>query len=261
VFVFVAVSLEEMNSGHAQNYSYLRFAQDGDLDEFIHEILDSTFQQVHEVIDNNHIATLDIPLATEMAMQKLLSIVNLAMFPHDGTPTITKETSSESNQQLLPLEYFQPDPEPTPSPIDNWARGASKLSSVLPFASLLFLLLTPVTVPTRHIQPLEDPLFNLQSSKSDGTRTPSVSSMRSSRTGSSKTSSLASSRTGPLSRHGTNRGGGIGGIDNSPKIIELDESNSLSSGHGNGNGSLNTTNHLYDMLQKQVHSPPLSPLI
>ena len=95
-------------------------------------------------------------------------------------------------------------------------------------------------VPTRHISITEDPLYNLES-KSDGTRTPSVSSMRSSTTGRSKSSH--SSRG--LSRNGTTRS--EFSHDNAPKIIELDESNSLGEG-----GGLNGTNHLYDLLQKQV---------
>jgi hypothetical protein len=107
----------------------------------------------------------------------------------------------------------------------------------------LSLCLSVSSVPTRHIQSVEDPLFNLES-KSDGTRTPSVSSMRSSRTGGSKSTTSLSSRA--LSRNGTNRGDHH--LDNPPKIIELDENNSLSE----GSAGMNSTHHLYDLLQKQV---------
>lgn len=74
--------------------------------------------------------------------------------------------------------------------------------------------------------------------------------MRSSRTGGTKSSH--SSRA--ISRGGTNRMDHI--HDNSPKIIELDELNSLS----DGSAGLNSTHHLYDLLQKQVFHPLLSPL-
>lgn len=94
-------------------YSYNRFAFDGEKEEHIREIIDITLQLVNQKIDENWIATLDVPLAAEIAMTKLLTVVNLAMYPHDGNIKLN-----------LPLEHFQPDPEPRRCPVDSWARGA-----------------------------------------------------------------------------------------------------------------------------------------
>ena len=97
-----------------RNYCYNRFALDNENEEFILNIIENIFEEVNQIIDLKWISTLDIPITTQLSMYKLYSIVNLSMYPHDG--------KIKENYQVL--EHFQPDSEPIPSSIDNWARGA-----------------------------------------------------------------------------------------------------------------------------------------
>jgi hypothetical protein len=98
-----------------------------------------------------------------------------------------------------------------------------------------------IIVPIRHIANTEDQHF--KHGASDGTRTPSVSSLRSSTTGRSKTSSHSSHR-------GISRGAPRAAEfqENAPKIIELDDEPSLM---GEG-GGMSGTGYMYDQLQKAV---------
>lgn len=121
-----------------KDYSYNRFATDNGNEEFVFQIIEEIFNEVSKVIDNKWISTLDVPFATEISMYKLYSIVNLSMYPHDGL--IQPNNKS--------LEHFQPDLEPQPSSIDNWARGAGTTS----FSSCLLLPLLLTCSLTYFVQ-------------------------------------------------------------------------------------------------------------
>jgi hypothetical protein len=123
----VSLSLKVMYNPINRSYCYNRFHCDSEREEITHEIIEEILQSFSNEIDSKWIASLNIPIATEIAMNKLLSIVHLAMFPHDGV--IEKEKNEK-------FEYFQPDNEPKPCPIDNWARGASKFIYFLLLHSL-----------------------------------------------------------------------------------------------------------------------------
>jgi hypothetical protein len=98
------------------DYSFLSFASESDVEEYIHSLVDFTLQQVNHEIDQKYISTVDVPLAAEIAMKKLFSLVNLAMYPHDGAVV-------PSSPQLV-LEDFKSEKELKLCPVDNWARGA-----------------------------------------------------------------------------------------------------------------------------------------
>lgn len=66
-------------------------------------------------IDEAWAEGLAAPVATTVAMHKLRTIVNLAVYPLDG-----KHPSQEA------LEVRAPDKEPAPSSIDAWARGVGE---------------------------------------------------------------------------------------------------------------------------------------
>ena len=78
-------------------------------------------------IDDNWADSLEVPISTEIAMQKLHAIVNLATFGHDGVVLSGG-----------PLEHIDAEVEPTPTPIDNWARGAGNNSYSL--ADIIFTI-------------------------------------------------------------------------------------------------------------------------
>mmetsp|Transcript_4114 Transcript_4114/g.6369 ORF Transcript_4114/g.6369 Transcript_4114/m.6369 type:complete len:558 (-) Transcript_4114:134-1807(-) len=191
------------------SFSYNRFSIDDEIERCTQEVFETVWASFSSEIDVKWVKTLEIPLSTEIAMHKLHEVVHLATFMHDGNFT-----------EGVPLEHFTPDKEPVPIPVDNWARGA---------------------VPIRHIAAVDDTMYKGDMG-SDGTRTPSVSSMRSSTTGRTKSSSSSHHR-------GASRGGVMRTDfhDNSPKIIELDDEYSSVPGDS---GNINGTGYMYDMLQK-----------
>jgi hypothetical protein len=95
--------------------AFSRFSSDCDLDEFGREFFECTWEQFSSAVDDNWVDSLQIPISTDVAMQKISAIVHMATFGYDGTV---------SNEQ--PLEHISAETEPTPTPIDNWARGAGK---------------------------------------------------------------------------------------------------------------------------------------
>lgn len=92
---------------------YSRFIADCGLDELGRDIFESVWLDFSSAIDDKWVESLEVPITTDITMQKLQAIMNLATFRHDGVV----------NPQSA-LEHIDVEMEPTPTPIDNWARGA-----------------------------------------------------------------------------------------------------------------------------------------
>jgi hypothetical protein len=95
------------------SYWLNRLKTDGEIEDLAQELFDTSWLNFSKIIDARWLSTLDVPIASEIAMHKLFTIVRLATYQHDGII-----------QENMPLEHFDPDSEPIPSPIDSWARGA-----------------------------------------------------------------------------------------------------------------------------------------
>lgn len=76
--------------------------------DIISEVLDS----FDVALEDSALSKLAIPIATDMAMEKLHILMKLAMIKYDG----------ESNADV-PFEKMDADGEPYPGKIDSWARG------------------------------------------------------------------------------------------------------------------------------------------
>ena len=96
------------------SYGVDRYHEDCDAEECIHEVIGECLNNVNKAIDKKFIASIEIPIAADIAMAKLMNILNIATMKHDGTVTPGE-----------PLEKIMPEKEPVPCLIDNWARGTS----------------------------------------------------------------------------------------------------------------------------------------
>ena len=163
-------------------------------------------------ISLNWLSTLDKPIATTLAMERVHRLMHLSVAHHDGTietatglpaPPIYINGREEDQVQSIdyfPLEKMQADGEPSPPSIDPWARGT--------------------VLAKKHIA--SDTSQYKQQTSSNA---PSVggSSFKSSNTGKSgsKRSGADTNKSGHQSRPGTSfvdqDNGDIG------KIIELDD--------------------------------------
>eukprot|EP00603_Paraphysomonas_imperforata_P000547 CAMPEP_0114417728 /NCGR_PEP_ID=MMETSP0103-20121206/3118_1 /TAXON_ID=37642 ORGANISM="Paraphysomonas imperforata, Strain PA2" /NCGR_SAMPLE_ID=MMETSP0103 /ASSEMBLY_ACC=CAM_ASM_000201 /LENGTH=553 /DNA_ID=CAMNT_0001586039 /DNA_START=119 /DNA_END=1780 /DNA_ORIENTATION=- len=187
-----------------------RFEEDAEAEDCVCEVIDTVLELVSQDISTKSVGMIENGLIAEVAMYKLQELVHLATVRHDGDWV-----------EGQVLEVLQPDEEPIPPPVDNWARGS---------------------VPARVVKANES-RFNHQMGLSDGTRTPSVSSMRSSST---RSRSTTHSRA-VTSRNATRT---ISTPDtDAPRIIELDDEGG--SFYGDNGSNMNSTGHMYDMLQKQ----------
>lgn len=100
-----------------------QFADDISADEIVVNSIDFIFDCFSKQVDDNVLATMEIPFATNMAMLKIHKMVRLATTMPDGEPLVDGL-----------LEKIDPDNEPRPSSIDSWARGAGTLQfNVLSF--------------------------------------------------------------------------------------------------------------------------------
>lgn len=95
------------------SFAFSRFSSDCDLDEIGRDFFEATWEMFSSTVDDNWVDSLQVPISTDIAMQKISAIVHMATFGYDGTVL---------NDQ--PLEHISAEDEPTPTPIDNWARGA-----------------------------------------------------------------------------------------------------------------------------------------
>lgn len=184
-----------------------RFEEDAEAEDCVVEVIDTVLELVSQDISTKSVSAIENGLMAEVAMYKLQEVVHLATVRHDG---------DWIEGQVL--EVLQPDEEPVPPPVDNWARGS---------------------VPARVIKSNES-RFNETMGLSDGTRTPSM------RSSSTRSRSTTHSRA-VTSRNATRT---ISTPDTeAPRIIELDDEGG--SFYGDNGSNMNSTGHMYDMLQKQ----------
>ena len=96
------------------------FISDGEIENVITDAITCIFDNVNEKIDDNFLATLQVPFTTKIAMEKVNKVIFLATFKHDGD----LQSQEDSTNSYLPLENIDPDDEPIPNSIDSWARGS-----------------------------------------------------------------------------------------------------------------------------------------
>jgi len=89
-----------------------KYFEDNGVEDFVVGEIESIWQRASTVISQKWLATIDIPLCTDIAVMKMKKIVALATFEHDG---IVEPDHI--------LEKLNPDEEPTSISIDPWARG------------------------------------------------------------------------------------------------------------------------------------------
>jgi hypothetical protein len=99
-----------MTSGSLNMLSYDSF-----VDDLVQNELENVLQRVDDEISAHHVKEMDIPLTSQIIMAKLKLLVNLALFPHDGT--------IEAHGMNAVLEETEANLEPAPIVIDPWARG------------------------------------------------------------------------------------------------------------------------------------------
>ena len=86
------------------------YTVDNETEEIVRgAVADICVRDLFAAIDAAWLGGLEIPVATTVAMHKLKKLVNLSLYPLDGTN--------------LALEQRVPDREPAPPSIDTWARG------------------------------------------------------------------------------------------------------------------------------------------
>ena len=95
-----------------------RIRSDIDTDDIISDVFDYLFQSFDAALTTKFIESIEIPVATEMAMMRLYKITAWATCEHDGKSTAPNGI----------LELFTPDAEPEPVSIDPWARGTGNNS-------------------------------------------------------------------------------------------------------------------------------------
>lgn len=97
----------------SSDYCINLFEEDKLVNVAVSEFIDDVLNSFEQKVDDIFLSTLDVPYATEIAMQKVQKLIELAMLGHDGKALMEEEQ----------LEVFIPDGEPAPSTIDSWARG------------------------------------------------------------------------------------------------------------------------------------------
>lgn len=173
-------------------YASQRWMDDGQSLDSALDGIEFLLESTGRSIDAKWLASLEIPLATDLVMLKISKLVAWAMINHDG--------AVDTEQPALPLEFYAPDVEPLLSPIDTWARG---------------------TVPMR--KPAEDHTADMYKKGKDS-KTPSVSSFRTSNSGTTtKTSNSKVSNV--KSANGKASGRRFEEEDEDPtgQIVELDD--------------------------------------
>lgn len=91
-----------------------RYNEDSEIEDTIHQVVCECLHDVDRAIDKKFLASIEIPIAADIAMTKLMNILSIATMKHDGVVTPGE-----------PLEKIVPEKEPVPCLIDNWARGTS----------------------------------------------------------------------------------------------------------------------------------------
>ena len=90
-----------------------RLLEDIESEDVVIDALDFIFQKFDAEISVNFIKTIEIPVVTDIALQKMYKLISWATLQHDGTQL----------NPSLPLEKLSPDEEMAPASIDPWARG------------------------------------------------------------------------------------------------------------------------------------------
>jgi len=191
------------------NYSSQRFLDDSQAYEVSFDGVDAILGSTMKAIDAKWLASLEIPLATDMAMLKISKMIAWAQLVHDGE-------LDASNPNFL-LEFMQPDPEPAKPMIDTWARG---------------------TVPVRKMEETSQPDYKLSKEKKEGDKTPSDGgSFRTSNSGTAKTSNSRISRVTASAGAGRKANSAVEEEDPTGQIVDLDDPDEDFSDL-NGNGEL-----------------------
>ena len=92
-----------------------RFNEDAEAEDCVAEVIEEVIRGVDLDISSKCAQIIENGLMADVAMYKLQEVVHLATLDHDG---IVEEGKI--------LDYLIPDEEPTPSPVDNWARGTGE---------------------------------------------------------------------------------------------------------------------------------------
>eukprot|EP01039_Chlorochromonas_danica_P007818 gene7818-8630_t len=134
--------------------------------EVVNVCVEDIFRAFDRALQEEEVSRLEVPMAVNLAMAKIETMVKLATLRYDGLCSATE-----------PFEQMEADPEPVPPAADAWARG---------------------TVTTRKV--VNDAELFLKAIPSLPSNTPSVSSYRSSVTGRSRTTGTKSRGGTALSR-------------------------------------------------------------
>lgn len=101
--------------------------------EVVKVCVEDIFQAFDRALQEEEVSRLEVPMAVNLAMAKIETMVKLATLRYDGLCLATE-----------PFELMEADPEPAPPAADAWARGTGKLS--LPFL--------PISSHSPHTMPL-----------------------------------------------------------------------------------------------------------
>mmetsp|Transcript_19687 Transcript_19687/g.19786 ORF Transcript_19687/g.19786 Transcript_19687/m.19786 type:complete len:552 (+) Transcript_19687:294-1949(+) len=199
----------------SREYHLGRFQEDAACDDEVRAVVDHIWTKFSNTIQEKWLASIEIPISTEVAMAKIRNVVGWATLGHDGD--FTGKGSFEQNT---------PEKEPSPVSIDPWARGA---------------------VPVRKIVHVDDSVYRGTGTGtgSEGTRSVSgASSERSSVAGSSR-SGHSSQRKKSLTSNRRNPGSPSRTAKEITGIIELEDDDRSSGGPFSTDAG-----QLYEMLQK-----------
>ena len=193
-----------------------RFLDDSQALDVAFDGIDAVVESAMAAIDAKWLASLEVPLATDMAMLKISKMISWAMLAHDGQVDATDPSKV--------LEFMNPDKEPARPLIDTWARG---------------------TVPVRKADDAHAGDFKLKDKKGEeaGSKTPSVSSFRTSNSGTAKTSNSKYSSATNRGRKGSRPVNEE--VDPTGQIVDLDDPDEEFADL-NGNGEL------FQMLQVKM---------
>lgn len=191
-----------------------RFLEDSQSLEVVFDGIDAVLDSTMAAIDAKWLASLECPLAADMAMLKISKMLAWSLLAHDG--------EIDSSDPSKVFEFLTPDVEPTMPLVDTWARGS---------------------VPIR--KPEEPHSADFKKLKKDtDEKTPSVSSFRTSNSGTAKTSNSKVSAATLKGNRKSSTGVNIVEEDPTGQIVDLDDPDEDFADIG-GNGEL------FQLLAKQ----------
>jgi len=170
-----------------------RFLEDSQSFEVVFDGIDAVLDSTMAAIDAKWLASLECPLAADMAMLKISKMLAWALLAHDG------EVDSSDPSKVF--EFMTPDVEPTMPLVDTWARGS---------------------VPIRKPEEPQTADFKKLKKETDE-KTPSVSSFRTSNSGTAKTSN---SKVSAATHKGNRKSStGVNMVEEDPtgQIVDLDD--------------------------------------